>query len=342
MHMVLEKTIEVAHLFVAERCRNATDLGRRENAEQPAAKSQPNLYLILQHRSPVSCHEIAMQRAHFYTKFASHWTHVKLHVTMMDLDEVMDEASRVIEESGVKVFAQGRPHGSDFSNHLLFDGRQFSGRASCHMCSFKAKTSTRQGRCAQNHDLHCFCMSPRGAHIRAARASTICSASQFDTSRECRDACCQDRTSDKRPRDVQDNPEARFCAYSSRKNYWEQAKLSWQRFLTPPLCRQPLLQGRSWRRRATFERNLFELHRRLQHHLRCQQNPPLFPIINTGYRSAVAEANRKCDRRSARTRLQIGDQATMPQIGFVIFISVGSELPRPEFILIRCLFGRFR
>jgi hypothetical protein len=331
MHVILKKAIEVAHLLVAERTRDGTDLGWWEDTEQPSAKSQPYFYLKLQQRFPVSCHEIAMQRAHLYTQFASNGTHVKLHVAMMSLDEVMDEASRVSEEPGVKVFAQRRPHSSDFGNHLLFDGRQFSGKSSCHRYSLKASTSTKQRRCGQDHDPHCVCISPRGAHIGANGVGSICDASQFGTSRECRDAQCQDRTS-----------EARFCASSSRRNYWEQAKLSWQLFLNRPHCRERRLQGRYWRQRATFKRNLFELHRRLLHHRRCRQNPPLFLIINTANRSAFVAACRKCERRSMRTLLQTRDRTPMPQTGFAIFKRIGSELPTLKFILIGCVCGRFR
>jgi hypothetical protein len=170
MHVVLKKAIEVAHLFVAKHRRNDADLGRREYAEQPTAKAQPHLYLILQQRLSVSGYEVTMQRAHLYAELASNGAHMELYMTVKGLDKVMHHAGRIVEEPRTKKFVLGCSHGPDFGNHLLFNGRQFSGKAFCHRRSLKARTSTKQQKIrARNNAQRCVGISLRVAGIRDSR-----------------------------------------------------------------------------------------------------------------------------------------------------------------------------
>jgi hypothetical protein len=46
--------------------------------------------------------------------------------------------------------------------------------------------------------------------------------------------------------------------------------------------------SRVGRRRTTMKHYLFDRQKRPLHHLRCQQNPPLFPIINSSNRGTLA------------------------------------------------------
>jgi hypothetical protein len=132
VHVLLEKAVEVSHFVIPKYVCDCADLGCGRPAQQELRKGRTGVDLTLKHRLSVFIKERAFERSHCHSKLAGDGTESQLQVAMRADNEMVHEASRALEQDGLKLITWRSPPSSDLCDNFSFNSREDFWSVICH------------------------------------------------------------------------------------------------------------------------------------------------------------------------------------------------------------------
>lgn len=140
MHVILEEAIEIPHVRVPERLGDLSDPLLWEVPKQGERVLQPHRDLAIAHVHSEPGDEVPLQPAQLDADLSRDHACAKPCMTMLRLDEVVDELYGIVERCAARVAGWQSPALLDLGDNLAFDGPDLSVRTSGHALSLKAES----------------------------------------------------------------------------------------------------------------------------------------------------------------------------------------------------------